>query len=150
MPNDTWHKHFSLFALGALLVYIYVASDVDSFLIGMFAVGYLWGAWMFNPDLDINSSSRNMWWPLKFIWGNRFYSFKHHGIMHNPILWLLPEFLVCCYSVYLTKDFSAISSSLNNWLAFSIGITINAWIHLICDLIMILMHKSKIPVIKDV
>ena len=143
MPNDTWHKHFALCFAGFAATYDYFVMHSDLYLIALLLAGFLAGAWVFNPDTFTNSASQKKWGMGKVVFKNRIWHFAHHGISHNPLLWMAIGSIAwaCVYKM-----------SMGTEIEFYIvgGIVVNALLHLVCDFIMIIMHKSRLPILKNI
>jgi uncharacterized metal-binding protein len=138
MPNDTWHKHFGFIVWSAAITYAIFVLKYPNYQTIYFSIGFLFGLFMLNPDVDINSASRNAWGPLAFIWSNRVYHLRHRGIMHSPVLWA--GVMATPYYVYYIGKIDEI------YIIFIGGVVVSAYIHLICDFLMDCCHKIGINI----
>ena len=142
MPNDAWHKHWGFAALAALTVFLCMEHPEQLAGIALLDAGFIFGLFWLNPDVDTNSASRNAWGPLKFIWKNRLYHFSHRGIMHNPLLWIVP-----CVAIAAAWNLGYVEPV---YVLTTCGVVLNALLHLAADTVMDRMHSSKLPVLKDI
>ena len=145
MPNDTWHKHFALCFAGFAATYDYFVMHSNLYLIAILLTGFLLGSWVFNPDTFTNSASQKKWGMGKVVFKNHFWHFAHHGVSHNPLLWMAPNVIMAVYRMYAIVPYWYDSAAI-----FISGIAVNALLHLICDFIMIVMHKSRLPILKNI
>ncbi|NER38403.1 MAG: metal-binding protein [Oscillatoria sp. SIO1A7] len=86
MPSGRVHDKITIIGLPAIAIgaCIVTRSPISVFLI---SGGYLFGGFMFGPDLDIHSVQFKRWGWLKFIWLPYQKSIRHRSLLsHGPVI----------------------------------------------------------------
>ena len=90
MPSGKTHDAVTLVLGAPAFVATYIVTR-DAWLASVVTVGFLFGGFMFGPDLDTASKQYSRWWVLKVLWFPYRSFFKHrsrwsHGLMFGSLL----------------------------------------------------------------
>jgi uncharacterized metal-binding protein len=86
MPSGRTHDRITLWTL-PLVVLLALRLTLSLRLTATIAVAYLFGGWMFGPDLDIHSVQYKRWGWLRWIWLPYRGRIKHRSrLSHGPII----------------------------------------------------------------
>jgi len=86
MPSGRTHDRITLWSLPLVLL-VAVRITLDPWLTGLVGGGYLFGGFMFGPDLDIHSVQYKRWGWFRWIWLPYRGSLRHRSrLSHGPII----------------------------------------------------------------
>jgi len=138
MPNGKTHDMITLIATPIVTgASYYFTKDIK--VSGIILGCYLFSSFMFNGDLDTNSSPYNRWFILKMVWVPYQLMFNHrsiftHGLIIGTIIRIIYIGLIPFIIFYFWKDINIITYI--NWhllLLISIGLECGSAIHTISD-----------------
>ncbi|MDY0387621.1 MAG: metal-binding protein [Methanolobus sp.] len=95
MPDGKTHEIINvavlLIVLSVLSYIIWEENSIatkyiDTYLILVFSMSYLFATFFLSPDLDINSTPYKRWKMLRILWWPYKVIFKHRGFSHHPII----------------------------------------------------------------
>lgn len=112
------------------------ASYLNTYIILVFAVAYLFATFFLSPDLDINSKPYRRWGALKVLWWPYKTIFKHRGFSHNLILGpmsIVINLALIVVPVLLLAGIEPRSLPLGFILAAIAGMVLSMEVHIISD-----------------
>ncbi|MFW6225362.1 MAG: metal-binding protein [bacterium] len=133
MPNGKTHDIITLITTPVVgLIGYNILDDYRLFL--LLIISYIFSSFMFNGDLDTNSSVYNRWWFFKVIWVPYQIIFNHrsiftHGIIIGTIvrlIWISPLVII----IYRVFDFNL---NLINSLIIILGLELGNINHSLSD-----------------
>lgn len=138
MPNGRTYDIIS-FVVTPVIVYTVYHFTNDYKITGIILASYLFSSFMFNGDLDTNSSPYNRWWILKMIWIPYQLMFQHrsifsHGLIIGTFIRIIYVGLIPFLIIYFINGTNILVNI--NWyyiLIISIGLEIGSAIHTISD-----------------
>ncbi|MCK9416724.1 metal-binding protein [Candidatus Dojkabacteria bacterium] len=139
MPNGRTHDRINLILLPIILIAstIILKSIPDVLII---SAAYLFSSFMFNGDLDTNSSVYNRWWLMKIIWIPYQLIFTHrsiftHGILIGTIIRILYLGIIPFIILHYNQDINIIDNiiSTKQLILGFIGLELGNTIHTISD-----------------
>ena len=165
MPSGRTHDRITLWSLPLIVTLSFKATS-DLLLTLIVSSGFLFGGFMFGPDLDIHSVQYMRWGWFRWIWLPYRGSMRHRSILsHGPILgtilrvfylslWLallsigLLEILNSAGHTEVTwPEFratvsQALKTHIREWIALLVGLELGALSHYISDWLVSAFKRS--------
>ncbi|MBN2110335.1 MAG: metal-binding protein [Methanosarcinaceae archaeon] len=146
MPDGKMHEMINtavLLIIVSVLTYIaklkepaIFASYVNTSIILIFAIAYVFSTFFLSPDLDIDSSSYRRWGMLRILWWPYKVIFKHRGISHNPVLGplsIVMNLALITVPVLLLAGINLPSLPVDLTMAAIAGMVLSMEVHIISD-----------------